>query len=274
MQFTRFGRTGLSVSRLCIGTGTFGKQIDEAELFRIFDAAASGVNFIDTADNFPGGSDPSEIERVPQPVEWALIGAKPVVTTDPQLCFNDTFFISEEIPPVTTYENEFADQVRRQSDDASWERDALFIDERFLMLHMCGKGLVVFSVCPHAGIINVLHHARASFLGLKLHAAMGGFHLSGPTKAIIPETVRDFRAFGLDLIIPAHCTAWRALNAWSVHMVRPLFYHPLWESGSVYDSSECHTVSKLKLRVQYCTAFGHHFRIHAWCARHQRSQLH
>jgi aryl-alcohol dehydrogenase-like predicted oxidoreductase len=61
MQFTRFGRTGLSVSRLCIGTGTFGKQIDEAESFRIFDAAASGVNFMDTADIYPGGSDPSEV---------------------------------------------------------------------------------------------------------------------------------------------------------------------------------------------------------------------
>jgi hypothetical protein len=71
----------------------------------------------------------------------------------------------------TAYENEFADQVRRQSDDASWEQDALLIDERFLMLRVCGKGLV-FSVCSHAGIINVLHHARASFPGLKLYAVI------------------------------------------------------------------------------------------------------
>jgi 7,8-dihydropterin-6-yl-methyl-4-(beta-D-ribofuranosyl)aminobenzene 5'-phosphate synthase len=42
---------------------------------------------------------------------------------------------------------------------------------------------------------------------------MGGFHLSGPTEAIMPETVRDLGTFGLDLIIPAHCTGWRALNA-------------------------------------------------------------
>ena len=60
-----------------------------------------------------------------------------------------------------------------------------------------------------------MHHARASFPDMKLHAAMGGFHLSGPTEAIIPDTVRDLGAFGLDLIVPAHCTGWRAVKALS-----------------------------------------------------------
>jgi predicted MFS family arabinose efflux permease len=39
MQLTRFGRTGMSVSRLCLGTATFGKQTDEAESHRILDEA-------------------------------------------------------------------------------------------------------------------------------------------------------------------------------------------------------------------------------------------
>lgn len=61
MQYTSFGRTGLNVSRLCLGTGTFGKQTDEAESFRLFDAAADvGVNFIDTADFYPAGVDAHE----------------------------------------------------------------------------------------------------------------------------------------------------------------------------------------------------------------------
>ncbi len=56
MEFTRFGRTGLTVSRVCLGTGTFGKQTDEVEAFRIFDKATeAGVNFIDTADLYPPG---------------------------------------------------------------------------------------------------------------------------------------------------------------------------------------------------------------------------
>ena len=57
MQLTRFGRTGLSVSRLCLGTATFGKQTDEAESHRILDAAAdAGINFLDTADFYPMGA--------------------------------------------------------------------------------------------------------------------------------------------------------------------------------------------------------------------------
>jgi 1-deoxyxylulose-5-phosphate synthase len=64
VQYTKFGRTGLSVSRLCLGTGTFGKQTDEAESFRVFDKAAdAGVNFIDTADMYPGGAELSEVGR-------------------------------------------------------------------------------------------------------------------------------------------------------------------------------------------------------------------
>ena len=57
MQFKPFGRTGLTVSRLCLGTGTFGKQTDEAEAYRILDRAAeAGVNFVDTADIYPPGA--------------------------------------------------------------------------------------------------------------------------------------------------------------------------------------------------------------------------
>src|SRR6202046_3673185 len=58
MQFTKFGQTGLTVSRLCLGTGTFGKQTDEAEAHRMLDRVAeAGVNFIDTADIYPPGAE-------------------------------------------------------------------------------------------------------------------------------------------------------------------------------------------------------------------------
>lgn len=51
MQTTRLGRTGLRVSRLCLGAMTFGLSADEATSHAILDAAAdAGVNFIDTAD--------------------------------------------------------------------------------------------------------------------------------------------------------------------------------------------------------------------------------
>ena len=60
MQHVRFGPTGLQVSRLCLGTMTFGLQCDEKTSFAILDAAAEqGITFLDTADAYPlgGGTD-------------------------------------------------------------------------------------------------------------------------------------------------------------------------------------------------------------------------
>lgn len=68
MQYARLGSTGIEVSRLCMGTATFGGQADETACFAMLDAcAAQGVNFIDTANAYPLGSDPAdkgESERI------------------------------------------------------------------------------------------------------------------------------------------------------------------------------------------------------------------
>lgn len=51
MQYTRLGRTGLSVSRFCLGTMNFGPESSEADSFKIMDRALElGINFFDTAD--------------------------------------------------------------------------------------------------------------------------------------------------------------------------------------------------------------------------------
>ncbi len=56
MPTTRLGRTGLEVSRLALGTMTFGLQTEEAVSREIMARAASGgVNFFDTADVYPVG---------------------------------------------------------------------------------------------------------------------------------------------------------------------------------------------------------------------------
>jgi aryl-alcohol dehydrogenase (NADP+) len=68
MQYTRFGRTGLQVSRLCLGTMTFGAQCDRDQSFAIMDAALeSGITFFDTADMYPAGNYPDgagDTERI------------------------------------------------------------------------------------------------------------------------------------------------------------------------------------------------------------------
>lgn len=77
MQYRKFGRTGLTVSRLCLGTMTFGLQTEEDASRRILDTAAdAGVNFIDTADVYPLGSEHSDAGRTEEIVGRWLKGKR------------------------------------------------------------------------------------------------------------------------------------------------------------------------------------------------------
>jgi 7,8-dihydropterin-6-yl-methyl-4-(beta-D-ribofuranosyl)aminobenzene 5'-phosphate synthase len=121
--------------------------------------------------------------------------------------------VSGEIPRVTSYERGYPGQVRRTEDGQGWEPDELLLDERWLGINVKGKGLVVLSACSHAGIVNVLHHARETYPDVPLHAILGGLHLSGANEAVIPQTVNDLKQFGLNTIAAGHCTGWRAMTA-------------------------------------------------------------
>ena len=48
-------------------------------------------------------------------------------------------------------------QHRRTEDGKGWEPDPLIMDERSVAVNVRGKGLVVFTACSHAGVVNVLH---------------------------------------------------------------------------------------------------------------------
>jgi 7,8-dihydropterin-6-yl-methyl-4-(beta-D-ribofuranosyl)aminobenzene 5'-phosphate synthase len=154
------------------------------------------------------------MEKVPSVDLLAGNGGDPVVTREPQSILDGAFWISGEIPRVTPFERGMPGQHRQKS-DGSWEKDELLPDERFLSVHVAGKGQVVFTACSHAGLVNVLMAARASFPDVPLYGVFGGFHLSGLTEAIIPETVAALAQFDLKLIAAGHCTGWRAINALS-----------------------------------------------------------
>ena len=152
-------------------------------------------------------------KEIAGPETLARNGASVVSSTEAQFLYDGRFFVSGEIPRVTSYETGYAGHMAL-SDDGKWEPDPLILDERFLAVNVKDKGLVIFSACSHAGIVNVLKHATQVFRGVPLHAVMGGFHLAGAgMEQRIAETVRDMRGFELDLIVPGHCTGFRAVHA-------------------------------------------------------------
>ena len=150
-------------------------------------------------------------EELPSKRALEELGASIVSREEEHTLVDDIFYISGEIPRVTPYEVGLPPHLKDLGN--GWEPDPLIMDERYAAVHVKGKGIVVFTACSHAGVINVLSNAREVFDPIPLYAVMGGFHLSGAAcEAIIPETIEDMKSFKLKLIVPGHCTGWRAIH--------------------------------------------------------------
>jgi 1-deoxyxylulose-5-phosphate synthase len=77
MDHVRLGRTGLQVSRLCLGTMTFGYQCDEPTSVAILNAAAdNGITFLDTADVYPLGGGLETVGRTEEIVGRWMAGRR------------------------------------------------------------------------------------------------------------------------------------------------------------------------------------------------------
>jgi 7,8-dihydropterin-6-yl-methyl-4-(beta-D-ribofuranosyl)aminobenzene 5'-phosphate synthase len=157
-------------------------------------------------------------KNVPSVHDLESHGAEVIATDRAQPLLGGAFYLSGEIPRVTSFERGFPGHVRRTLDDRGWESDELILDERFLAAHVAGKGLVILTACSHAGVVNVLHHARTRFPDAPLHAVLGGFHLAGANEKVIPETTEALKEFQISVVGAGHCTGWRAIN----HLERAL----------------------------------------------------
>lgn len=83
--------------------------------------------------------------------------------------------------------------------DDHWGEHATFFALR-------GRGLVVITSCGHAGVINSLLQAL-SVSGLqKIHAVIGGFHLSPAKPDYVSRVVGALKDIGPDYIVPMHCS--------------------------------------------------------------------
>jgi 7,8-dihydropterin-6-yl-methyl-4-(beta-D-ribofuranosyl)aminobenzene 5'-phosphate synthase len=112
----------------------------------------------------------------------------------------------ETIPPAL--------QVER---DGQLAQDT-FIGEQTLIANVRDKGLVVVTSCSHRGIVGICRWATRVAGVSKVHAVVGGFHLSGLGEERISRVVDAFRALELDYVVPQHCTGLEALVALSRHL--------------------------------------------------------
>jgi 7,8-dihydropterin-6-yl-methyl-4-(beta-D-ribofuranosyl)aminobenzene 5'-phosphate synthase len=138
-------------------------------------------------------------------------GAHVVVSAEAEEILDGLFYLSGEIPR-RSFERGFKTHFKRAA-DGHWEADPWIMDERFMATHVKGKGIAIFTGCSHAGVVNICRHAQEVFHDVPLYALVGGLHLVYPNDDIISETIAELRKFGLRVIIPGHCTGWRAVHA-------------------------------------------------------------
>lgn len=93
-----------------------------------------------------------------------------------------------------------------------------FVGEQSLVFNLKGKGLVVLTSCAHRGIINTVNYAQKITGESKVHAILGGFHLSGAKPEVRDATIQSLQDLNPDLIIPMHCTGAEAVREMAERM--------------------------------------------------------
>jgi 7,8-dihydropterin-6-yl-methyl-4-(beta-D-ribofuranosyl)aminobenzene 5'-phosphate synthase len=129
----------------------------------------------------------------------------------PSFLLDGAVLITGEVDRTTEFEIGFRGHEAWRG--GAWHPDPLILDDQALVLAVADRGLLVLSGCGHAGIVNTVRYAR-KLTGIDAVAAIvGGFHLSGPMfEPIIEPTVAALVELSPSLLVPAHCTGWKAVH--------------------------------------------------------------
>jgi len=154
--------------------------------------------------------------EIPTTSRRALIeaGFDIIEERQPSFLFGRSVLITGEVARTTGYEPGFPPQQAWL--DERWQPDPLVLDDQALIVNVGGRGLVVITGCGHAGVVNIARYARRLCGGEPLYALLGGFHLNGPIfEPLIPRVLDELAAMTPGVLVPAHCTGWRAQHAMS-----------------------------------------------------------
>ncbi len=139
------------------------------------------------------------------------LGFEIVEDAQPSFLLDGSVLVTGEVDRTTPFETGFMGHQAHVH--GSWEPDPLILDDQAIVMRLAGRGLVVLTGCGHAGIVNVVKHAQRLTGETAVAAVMGGFHLSGPMfEPVIEPTVAAFDALQPELLMPAHCTGWKAVH--------------------------------------------------------------
>jgi 7,8-dihydropterin-6-yl-methyl-4-(beta-D-ribofuranosyl)aminobenzene 5'-phosphate synthase len=157
------------------------------------------------------GRDPIEI---PSTSRSALLGAgfEVIEERQPSFLLDGSLLITGEVDRTTEFEKGFL--VHQALRNGEWQPDPLILDDQAAIINVRDRGLVVLTGCGHAGIVNIIRHAQRLTGIDRVYAVMGGFHLGGPLfEPVIPHVVAALEEAAPEVVVPAHCTGWKAQQA-------------------------------------------------------------
>ncbi len=157
------------------------------------------------------GREPFEL---PSTSKSALQGAgfEIIEERQPSFLLDGSLLVTGEVDRTSDFEQGFP--IHQAFRDGDWQPDPLILDDQAVVLHVRDKGLVVMTGCGHAGIVNIVRYAKKLTGVDEVYAVIGGFHLGGPLfEPIIPATCEALAALAPEVVVPAHCTGWRATHA-------------------------------------------------------------
>jgi 7,8-dihydropterin-6-yl-methyl-4-(beta-D-ribofuranosyl)aminobenzene 5'-phosphate synthase len=129
----------------------------------------------------------------------------------PSLLIDGTVLVTGQVERVTDFEKGFPLNYARTN--GGWEPDPWIWDDQAVVVNLKGKGLVVLSGCSHSGAINVLCQAQRLTGEDRVHAFVGGMHLTGGIfERLIPRTLDELAAIAPRWLVPGHCTGWKATH--------------------------------------------------------------
>ena len=136
-------------------------------------------------------------------------GIELVERREPSFLLDGSVLITGEVDRTTEFEQGMA--FHEAFVDGTWRPDPWIVDDQALVVNVRGRGLVVLTGCGHAGAVNIARHALRLTGSDRLHALLGGLHLTGPGfDQIVEPTVAALADLAPDVLVPAHCTGWRA----------------------------------------------------------------
>lgn len=127
----------------------------------------------------------------------------------PSVLLDGALLVTGEVDRTTEFERGLPGH--ETAGPRGWQPDPLVLDDQALVVEVRGRGLVVLTGCGHAGAVNICRHALRLTSTSRFCGLLGGFHLTGAAfEPIIEPTVSALGELAPELVVPAHCTGWKA----------------------------------------------------------------